>query len=223
MIRRTLALAALSIVAGCSSKADDTKISKPPAPPSKELKEARVKDLGGVPVKLALDELDATKLPKLTITSPAFASMQPIPSTFSDYGEKSSPPLKIAGVPAGAKSIVIICDDPDAKEPKPFIHWVLYNMPATITEVRTAVPGTGQVRQLMNTKQGANSAGSIGYTGPKPPVGDPPHHYHFQIFAVDTMLQLEQAAKKDEVIAAAKGHVLAAGELVGTFEKPKPK
>ena len=67
--------------------------------------------------------------------------------------------------------------------------------------------------------QGLNSRGSMGYFGPRPPVGDPPHHYHFQVFALDTRLEVPPGAERDAVLEAMKGHVLAAGELVGTYQQ----
>ena len=220
--KRLASLTLTALIAGCATNSDETKLTKSKGePPKNPQKAALSKDNAGTPVPLAIDQLTARGLPKLAITSSAFGAMKPIPSTYSEYGEKSSPPLKIAGVPANAKSLLIICDDPDAMEPKPFVHWTFWNIPANTTELRTASPATGQVRQLMNAKQGTNSAGSVGYFGPKPPIGDRPHHYHFQVFALDRVLPVEQQAIKSDVIAAAKGHVVAAGELVGTFAKPK--
>jgi len=69
-------------------------------------------------------------------------------------------------------------------------------------------------------RQGPTTSGEVGFRGPRPPAGEPPHHYHVQIFALDRMLDLPAGAKRDEVLAAAKGHVLASGQLVGTFKRP---
>ena len=72
--------------------------------------------------------------------------------------------------------------------------------------------------------QGRTTRGSVGYYGPRPPVGDPPHHYHFQVFALDTMLDVPLGADRDQVLDAMQGHVLAKGELVGTYaQKLKPQ
>jgi Raf kinase inhibitor-like YbhB/YbcL family protein len=215
MIRPLFTLAMLLVV-GCAKQtgvaparveANDAK----PQPASMKKERA---------VKLAMDEVDAPAT--LRVTSLSFSHNSPIPVTYSAYGEDASPPLTFGNVPEGTRSLVVIVDDPDAKEPKPFVHWVLWNVPAEVTNLRTAVPATGQVRQLMNAKQGPNSRGSTGYFGPKPPINDPPHHYHFQVFALDAMLPLEQGATKSQVIAAMKGRVLAKGELVGTFQKKMP-
>ena len=96
----------------------------------------------------------------------------------------------------------------------------IYDIPAGVTRLREGIPGTPILQDPKDAKQGPNSMGSIGYTGPKPPVGDPAHHYHFQIFALDVpTLDLEPGAKRDAVLKAMEGHVLAEGEIVGTFER----
>lgn len=222
MTHRMTIVLSLLVAVGCASSGNDVKLthSKGEPDPKGDPRPSHAKgDLEHL--SLAIKQLDAEKLPKLTVTSPAFAPNTPMSATYSDYGERSSPPLKIAGVPANAKSLLIICEDPDAMEPKPFVHWLLWNVPPDNTTLRTALPGTGQIRELMNAKQGTNSFGSVGYYGPHPPAGDPPHHYHFQVFALDTLLDVEQRATKPQVIDAAKGHVIAAGEIVGTFAKEK--
>lgn len=168
---------------------------------------------------VAIHQVDAKGT--LTVTSPAFKQNEPIPATYSAYGEDVSPPLSIANVPAQTKSLVVLMEDPDAKEPKPFIHWVIYNLPASQTSIRTGVPTQIRLTQLGSAEQGPNSRGSVGYFGPKPPIGDPPHHYHFMVFALDTKLSVGPNADRAKVLDAMKGHVLAKGELVGTFQKPK--
>ena len=121
----------------------------------------------------------------------------------------------------GAKSYVIICDDPDAAKPKPFVHWIAYDVPASVTSLREGLPTEPKLIDPKNVLQGTNSAGSTGYIGPKPPVGDPAHNYHFQVFAVDLpSLGLEPGAKRDEVLEAIKGHVISKGEIIGLFQRP---
>lgn len=168
---------------------------------------------------VAIHQLDAKGT--LTVTSPAFKHGEPIPATYSAYGEDVSPPLVIANVPVKTQSLVVLVEDPDAKEPKPYIHWVIYNLPASQTSLRTGVPTQIRLTQLGRAEQGPNSRGSTGYFGPKPPVGDPPHHYHFMVFALDTKLNVGPNADRHKVLVAMKGRVLAKGELIGTFQKPK--
>jgi Raf kinase inhibitor-like YbhB/YbcL family protein len=170
-------------------------------------------------VPLAQDVVKAKGDRAINITSDGFANGESIPATYSAYGEDASPPLRFENVPADAKTLAIIMEDPDAAEPKPFIHWIAWNVPAE-KSLRTGVPATGKVRELKNTIQGRNSRGNVGYFGPKPPVGDSPHHYHFQVFALDTAIDLAQGSDKQAFLKAIDGHVLAKGEIVGTFQKP---
>ena len=133
---------------------------------------------------------------------------------------KISPDLSWTGVPPSAKSLAVFVEDPDAKEPKPFVHWVLYNLPSSITALPESVPGAPRLPEFGGALQGRTSRGTTGYVGPRPPKGDPPHHYHFQVFALDAPLTLDPGADATAVAGAMKGHVLASGELVGTFKAP---
>ena len=127
-------------------------------------------------------------------------------------------------MPDGAKSFVLIVDDPDAAEPKPFTHWVAFDIPANLTELREGLPTDPVLQDPKGMKQGPNSRGQTGYMGPRPPLGDPAHHYHFQLFALDIAdLGLEPGATRDAVLKAMEGHVLGEGELVGLYERPAPE
>jgi Raf kinase inhibitor-like YbhB/YbcL family protein len=152
--------------------------------------------------------------PKLTVTSSAFTAGSAIPVRYSCKSPKvESPPLAWKGVPGDAKTLALIVKDPDAPNGT-FIHWVVYNLPATLTGLEANVP---PVEKLANRGlQGANSLGQIGYKGPCPPPGSP-HHYHFELTALDTTLDLKPGASAAQVEEAAKGHVRASGDLVGTF------
>ena len=158
---------------------------------------------------------------QLSVTSSAFRSGEAIPYPYSQYGERFSPALSWDGAPSGTKSFVLIMEDPDAKEPKPYVHWLLYNVPATTTQLPESMPSALRLDDPRGALQGRNSRGQIGYMGPRPPEGDPPHHYHFQVFALDTQLAVPPGADRDALLAAMSGHVLARGETVGTFEKSR--
>jgi Raf kinase inhibitor-like YbhB/YbcL family protein len=110
-------------------------------------------------------------------------------------------------------------EDPDAKEPKPYVHWLLYNVPASTTRLPESMPSALRLDDPKGALQGRNSRGQIGYMGPRPPEGDPPHHYHFQVFALDAPLTLQPGADREALLAAMSGHVVARGETVGTFQK----
>jgi Raf kinase inhibitor-like YbhB/YbcL family protein len=162
------------------------------------------------------------KAAPLTVTSPMFSNGGEIPLKYSNYGENMSPPLSWSGQPQAAKSFAIIVDDPDAKAPapSPFVHWVVFNLPPAMSSAPEAVPTDGTLVKLGNARQGKTSRGSVGYFGPRPPAGDPAHHYHFQVFALDTVLDTPAGADRDTLLGALKGHVLAHGEIVGTFQAP---
>jgi len=169
--------------------------------------------------KIAIDLVEPTSANEIAVEA-AFEKDGPIPLQYVADGDNASPAIEWSNAPEATKSFVLIADDPDAQKPKPFTHWLAYDIPASTTKLREGIPGTPVLQEPKGAKQGANSMGSIGYTGPKPPVGDPAHHYHFQVFALDVeTLGLEPGAKRDAVLKAMEGHVLAEGEIVGTFER----
>ena len=169
------------------------------------------------PSEIALALVEARAEAALPVRS-AFEPDQPIPLAHAADGDNASPAVSWDAV-EGAQSFVVIMDDPDAAEPKPFVHWLAYDIPAAVLALREGLP-TEPVLTVPEMKQGTNSSGSTGYTGPKPPVDDPAHHYHLQVFALDVdSLGLDPAAKREAVLEAMQGKVLAAGEIVGTFER----
>lgn len=168
------------------------------------------------PKPIALDMFDAEG--GLTVTT-GFDAGQAIPAPYSADGDNASPPLQWDGAPEGTRSFVLIMDDPDAAEPKPFNHWVVYDLPASVTALREGLP-TDPLLPDPEAMQGTNDTGATGYFGPKPPVGDPPHNYHIQLFALDVpTLNLNPGATRDQVLSAMRGHVLAKGEIVGQFQR----
>jgi len=151
----------------------------------------------------------------MQVTSSAFQAGQAIPAKYTCEGADISPPLEWSGVPASAKSLALICDDPDAPGGT-WVHWVLYDLPATITELREA---TETKEELPNgARQGRNDFKQIGYGGPCPPKGGT-HRYYFKIYALDIELNLKSGATKSEVENAMKGHILAEGKLMGTYQR----
>jgi Raf kinase inhibitor-like YbhB/YbcL family protein len=148
---------------------------------------------------------------KLSVTSSAFKAGAAIPVKYTAFGGSVSPQLSWSLVPA-AKAYAVLVDDADGASPQPVSHWAVWNIPANTTML-----AEGSKTGL----QGTNSHASMGYVGPHPPAADPPHHYHFQVLALDRMLDAPAGAKRDAVLAAVKGHVVAKGEIVGTFQAPK--
>ena len=121
-----------------------------------------------------------------------------------------------------ARSYALVVEDPDAKTITPFVHWVAWNIPASVTSLPEGVQEQMRLTEPDGLMQGKTSRGSVGYYGPRPPVGDPPHHYHVQVLALDRILELAPGADRDQLLAAAAGHVIAKGELVGTYRQEQP-
>ncbi len=151
----------------------------------------------------------------ITLTSPAFAEGQPIPVKHTGQGEDRSPALKWTGVPAGAKSLALICDDPDAPVGT-WVHWVLYDLPATVAELPEGVPAAGSLES--GGKHGTNDFRHLGYGGPMPPPGKA-HRYYFSLYALDAPTGLRPGASKKDLLKAMEGHILAQGQLMGTYKR----
>jgi Raf kinase inhibitor-like YbhB/YbcL family protein len=156
----------------------------------------------------------------LAITSTAFTHDGSIPRQFTCQGADISPPLQWSGVPPGAKSLVLIVDDPDAPDPEApkmtWVHWLLYNIPPETRglaedEVKQGVPA--------GALPGLNDWKRTGYGGPCPPIGR--HRYFHRLYALDALLPDLKRPTKAQLLAAAKGHVLAEAQLVGTYEKSR--
>jgi Raf kinase inhibitor-like YbhB/YbcL family protein len=155
----------------------------------------------------------------LTVSSAAFQEGQPIPEEYSDYGEGKSIPLSWSNLPPGTRSIAIVMDDPDAKTPRPFVHWVIYNIPAGTSGLEAGLPTKPRLDAPKGALQGSNSKGSTGYFGPRLPKGDPPHRYHIKVYALDQALTIDPGSDEDTLVEATRGHLLGQGELTGTVQK----
>lgn len=155
----------------------------------------------------------------ISVTSPTFAANGAIPLANTAYGDDLSPALEWSGVPANAKSLVIMMEDPDSLNPKPTVHWIAANLPPDLRRLPAHVPKTERPGVLRGGMQGANTPGDFGYYGPKPPAADGPHRYHFQVFALDTTLTLPSGYNRQALRKAMRGHVLAKGDLVGTYDR----
>jgi Raf kinase inhibitor-like YbhB/YbcL family protein len=118
-------------------------------------------------------------------------------------------------VPAGVKSFALICDDPDAPMKEPYVHWVIYNIPAATTGLDEAIPTTSTLPS--GAVQGKNSSGRTGYTGPNPPSGT--HRYFFKLYGLDKKLDLAPGATKAELLRATEGHIVAQGQVMGTYKR----
>lgn len=153
----------------------------------------------------------------MNVTSPAFAANAPIPVKHTCDGADVSPALSWAGVPPEAKSLALVMDDPDAPVGT-WVHWVLYDLPATLAGLPEGVPKKERLDGggTHGACWGVDRFSRVGYSGPCPPPGSP-HRYHFRLYALDRVLGLPPRATKADLLEAMKGHVLAEGELVGTY------
>jgi len=154
----------------------------------------------------------------ITLTSTAFADGQPMPADYTADGKNISPPLSWDKLPEGARQLALIMDDPDSGD-DPWVHWVIYKIPADTKGLEEAVPKTETLSTPAGALQGRNSwrSNNIGYRGPSPPSGV--HHYHFKIYALDARLDLKAGLGKKDLLKAMDGHILATGRLIGTYEK----
>ena len=167
------------------------------------------------------DIIESTNImAELSLTSSAFSVGESIPTVYTCDGDNTSPPLEISGVSDNAKSLVLIMDDPDIPEVvktsrgiEKFDHWVLFNLPTNTTALAPNYSGEGVL--------GINSAGEAKYTGPCPPTEYEPtqHRYIFQLYELDTELDLTSKATQEEVRNAMGGHILQKVELMGLYDR----
>ena len=151
----------------------------------------------------------------IQIISAAFAGGQPIPAKYTCDGNDVSPPLQWTNAPANTKSFALIADDPDAPMGT-WVHWVIYDLPANTSALPEDVAKTQTLAG--GAKQGLNDFRRIGYGGPCPPSGKP-HRYFFKLYALDTVLNLKPGLTKKELLKVTNGHVLAEGQLLGTYQR----
>ncbi len=154
----------------------------------------------------------------IKMTSNAFEDGSSIPARYTEDGEKISPPLQWDKVPSGTAALALIVEDPDAPSPEPLVHLLAWDLPATLMalpEGEFKSPGHAGLEEQL----GRNSFLSAGWLAPDPPTGHGPHLYVFQIYALDCKLDFDGHPGRNSVVKAMKGHVLAKGVLVGTYER----
>jgi len=163
-------------------------------------------------VVLAKDRAETRTAASFSLSSPDFEPNGAIPLRASAYDLGISPALRWSGLPAGTKSLALLMEDPDAASSRPSVHWLAWN-------IDPDAGGLSRGSVTLGARVGRNSRGRPGYFGPRPPSKQP-HHYHFQLFALDRQLELKAGASREQLLAAMSGHVLAKAELVGLFAKP---
>jgi Raf kinase inhibitor-like YbhB/YbcL family protein len=153
---------------------------------------------------------------KLELSSSAFAPGAAMPKKYSCEGDNISPPLTWASAPPGTKSFALIVKDPDAPDPaapkRVVTHWLVYDLPGNVFNL-----DEGEKALPAGARQGKNEHGELGFMGPCPPIGR--HRYFFKLYALDRTLSDLDGPKVADLEQALRGHVLAAGELIGTYQK----
>jgi Raf kinase inhibitor-like YbhB/YbcL family protein len=162
----------------------------------------------------------ATAEDNMKLTSAAFSESQSIPRVYTCEGKNMSPPLAWSGVPANAKSLVLIVDDPDAPDPAApritWVHWVLYDIPPTATGLAEGVASSALPK---GTREGSNGWQRTVYGGPCPPIGR--HRYLHKLYALDAVLPDLDKPSAAALEQAMKGHIIAQTQLIGTYQKGK--
>ncbi len=159
----------------------------------------------------------------LTVTSPTVTAGQPIPEQHTADGENTSPAFAWTGAPATTRSFALICDDPDVPMPQPFVHWVIYNIPATARGLPANLPIDPEAPMpaaIAGAVQGPSGFRRPIYRGPAPPPGKV-HHYHFTVYALD-VADLPGGLNKAQLVEAMAGHIVGQGDLVATYERHPP-
>lgn len=180
--------------------------------------------LGGLLVALALQVTAQTPPQKIAVESPALKHDQPMPKDYTPDGRNVSPPLTWTNVPAGTREFALILEDPDAGNPPPYVHWIIYKIPGTAKGLPENIPidpAAPMPTEIAGALQGVNGFRRNVYRGPAPPPGRP-HHYHFIVYALDAPLNVKGGLSRAELLEAMKGHVIGQGEIVPTYERAAP-
>lgn len=159
-------------------------------------------------------------MPDFQFTSVPFAPAASIPAEYTCDGEDVSPPLSWRPPPKATESLALIVDDPDAPGTGAFTHWILFNLPPSVTSLPRAY-GAGDPRveaESPTPREGMNDFGDVGYGGPCPPIGET-HQYVFTLYALPSPLDLSPGADRAEVMTVLDGHVSAKAEHVGTYQR----
>jgi Raf kinase inhibitor-like YbhB/YbcL family protein len=158
--------------------------------------------------------------PAMRLTSPSFADGSVIPDKYTQAGESTSPELEWSNVPPGTVSFVLLFHDPDVainKKLEDVTHWIAWNIPGNVTKLDEGVKQEATLPDGM--VQGKNRGGRVGYMGPGAPATAPEHHYTFELFALDTKLDLGPDASREEVMKAMDGHIIGKAVYEGRFHR----
>lgn len=155
----------------------------------------------------------------VVVTSPSLEPDGRLADRHSAYHENISPPLTWNEV-EGAETYAVVVEDPDAPREKPFVHWMIWNIPGSAGGLPEGVPQAEYIDPPHPIIQGRNDAGQYGWFGPRPPSGHGVHRYYFQVFALDQHVEVGPETPLVELLNILKGHTIAQGELMATYEAP---
>lgn len=155
------------------------------------------------------------------VESPGMATGEMMPRRYTPDGPNLSPPLRWRGLPTGTRQIAVLCQDHGAGDPPPWVHWIVYNIPASAEGLPEGLPihaSEPMPEGLEGAVHGNNGWGMAMYRGPAPPVGDL-HHYDFAVYALDAELDLPPRLTREELLEAVEGHVIGRGHMVPVYER----
>lgn len=177
-------------------------------------------------VVVAVSARPARAQTTFVVESPTMRTGEMMPRDYTPDGRNVSPPLTWSGLPASTRQIAVICQDHGAGNPPPWVHWILYNIPASATGLPEGIPfeeSASMPPGLEGATQGVNGWGLPMYRGPAPP-GSTVHHYHFAVFALDATLDLPPGLTRDELLDAIEGHVVGQGSMTPHYRRhPAPE
>jgi Raf kinase inhibitor-like YbhB/YbcL family protein len=159
---------------------------------------------------------------RIVVQSPTLRDGEPMPRQYTPDGRNLSPPITWSNLPAGTRQLVVLCEDFGAGNPPPWVHWIIYNIPATATGLPEGVPidpsnpETPMPAEITGAVQGLNGWKLAMYRGPAPPAGEP-HLYNFVVYALDAELNLRPNLTRQLVLEAIEGHVIGRGEIVPIY------
>jgi len=175
-------------------------------------------------ILIAAVPLSAQTPQPIVVGSPTLKMNETMPRDYTPDGRNLSPPLTWTGLPPASREIAVVCEDPDAGNPPPFVHWVIYRIPPSAKGLPEGIPidpAAPMPAEISGAVQGVSGFRRAIYRGPAPPPGKP-HHYHFIVYALDADLGLKPGLTRADLLSAIAGHVIAQGELVSIYERKAP-
>ena len=173
---------------------------------------------------IAFDRSDLQASASLQVSVAGVTEGGPLPANYTFDGRNLSPPLSWSAGPPQTRSFAVVMQDADAAGDgaRQGLHWLVYSIPASVLTLPRGMHNVASPSSPLGARQGLNSHDSLGYTGPRLAAGEPAHHYHLQVFALDRPLRVRPGAELAPVLKAMAGHVVARGELVATYAAPAP-